>query len=222
MIGFARARRLPVEGKAQDQHDEAGGSRERHRQRGIGAPGRQRLCAQLHDGELTGVEVAYGGECVGAVGQWDIENARRGAEGGQRLGRPQHVEEPAANHAEAERLRDHGRAAGLGGEHVAYAGNDHAVDIGDEDLSAGGARPGRDQRVELVLQSAVQVCAPHRTQAVEAFGDDVGTGFNLSDQLGDRLPPMVENLHEGADTDSEKEGDDQRRDRPSQRRLGGQ
>ena len=38
-VGFARARRLPVEGKAQDQHHEAGGGRERHGQRGVGEPG---------------------------------------------------------------------------------------------------------------------------------------------------------------------------------------
>ena len=37
-VGFARARRLPVEGKAEDQHHEAGGGGERHGQRGVGAP----------------------------------------------------------------------------------------------------------------------------------------------------------------------------------------
>ena len=37
-VGFARPRRLPVEGKAEDQHDEAGGGRQRDGQRGVGAP----------------------------------------------------------------------------------------------------------------------------------------------------------------------------------------
>ena len=38
-VGLARARRLPVEGEAEDQQDEAGGGRERDGQRGVGAPG---------------------------------------------------------------------------------------------------------------------------------------------------------------------------------------
>ena len=52
-VGFARAGRLPVEGKAEDQHDEAGGRRERDGQRGVGRPGRQRLGASMHDRELA-------------------------------------------------------------------------------------------------------------------------------------------------------------------------
>ena len=56
-VGFARARRLPMEGEAEDQHHEAGGGRERDRQRGVGAPGGERVGARLHDGELAGVEM---------------------------------------------------------------------------------------------------------------------------------------------------------------------
>ena len=48
-VGLARAGRLPVEGEAQDQQHEAGGGGERDRQRGVGAPGRQRVAAQLDD-----------------------------------------------------------------------------------------------------------------------------------------------------------------------------
>ena len=44
-VGFARARRLPVEGEAEDQQHEAGGRRQRDRQRGVGAPGRERVVA---------------------------------------------------------------------------------------------------------------------------------------------------------------------------------
>ena len=52
-VGFARARRLPVEGEAEDQHDEAGGGRERDGERGERAPGRERGAARLHDRDLA-------------------------------------------------------------------------------------------------------------------------------------------------------------------------
>ena len=52
-VGFARACRLPMEGKAEDQHDEAGGGRERHGERGDRAPGGQRRVARLQDGDLA-------------------------------------------------------------------------------------------------------------------------------------------------------------------------
>ena len=44
-IGLARARRLPMEGEAQDEHHEAGRRRERDRQRGGRAPVGQRVVA---------------------------------------------------------------------------------------------------------------------------------------------------------------------------------
>ena len=50
-IGFARPRRLPVEGKAEDQHDEAGRGRQRDGQRGGRAPVGQRVVAALDHGE---------------------------------------------------------------------------------------------------------------------------------------------------------------------------
>ena len=62
LVGFARARRLPMEGEAKDQHHEAGRRGERDGQRGIGAPGRERVVARMDDGELAAVEVANGGE----------------------------------------------------------------------------------------------------------------------------------------------------------------
>ena len=52
-VGFARPCRLPVEGKAEDEHDEAGGGRQRDGERGERAPGRERAAARLHHGELA-------------------------------------------------------------------------------------------------------------------------------------------------------------------------
>ncbi len=46
-VGFARARGLPVKGKAEDQHDEAGGGGQRDGQRRVGPPGRQRIRAPV-------------------------------------------------------------------------------------------------------------------------------------------------------------------------------
>ena len=50
-IALAGAGRLPVEGEAEDQHDEAGGGRQRHRQCGIRTP--QRLVLFLDDDDLA-------------------------------------------------------------------------------------------------------------------------------------------------------------------------
>ena len=51
-IAFARAGRLPVECKAQDQHDKAGGGRQRDRQRRVRPP--QRSISFLDDDDLAG------------------------------------------------------------------------------------------------------------------------------------------------------------------------
>ncbi len=65
-VGFTGARRLPVKGKAENQHDETGGRRQRDRQRGEGSPGCKRAIALLHDRQLTErrLEHAHGGERV--------------------------------------------------------------------------------------------------------------------------------------------------------------
>ena len=60
-VGFARARRLPVEGEAEDQQHEAGGCRERDGQRGVRAPDRERIGAVLVHRKLAaaGAERAH-------------------------------------------------------------------------------------------------------------------------------------------------------------------
>ena len=98
-VCFPRPRRLPVKGKAEDQHDETGGGRERDGQRGQRAPRRERGVARLHDGELAerGIEHAHGGERAVVVGQRDFHDAGAGAEGGERLRRPEQVDQAAAD-----------------------------------------------------------------------------------------------------------------------------
>ncbi len=120
-IGFARARRLPVEGKAEDQHDEAGGRRQRNGQRGGRAPARERVACRL-DHRDSAEWVSQSPHCCqsgGAVGKSDFERAGGGAERGQRLRWSEQIEDLAA-----ELLRI-----------VREACDNRAVSIGDEDQS---------------------------------------------------------------------------------------
>ena len=138
-VGLARARRLPVEGEAEDQQHEAGGGRERDGQRGVGAPGGERVVAALVDRQLAvrAFQRAYGGERAGAVGQRDFEHAGVGAEDGEGLGFAQDVEQPAADNAgRRRRRRDH-----------------EAIRIADKDLPAGSGGARRARLVELVLRA---------------------------------------------------------------------
>ena len=101
-VGFARARRLPVEGEAQDEHDEAGGGRERDGQRRVGDPGRQRI-ARGHAGSRARRSIAgrlrTRAERQAAVGEGNFQHAGRSAERGQRLRRAEHVDQPAPEDA---------------------------------------------------------------------------------------------------------------------------
>ena len=86
-VCFARARRLPVEGKAEDEHDEPGGGGQRDGQRGERTPAGERRAARLHDRDLAERrgEPAHGGERLGLIGQGDFQNAGVGAERGQQF-----------------------------------------------------------------------------------------------------------------------------------------
>ena len=98
-VGFARARGLPVKGKAQDQQHEAGGGRERDGQRGVGAPGRERIAAQLEDAQLAagGGQRPHRREGAVAVGKRDLQHAGAGAEDGERLRLAEHVDQARAD-----------------------------------------------------------------------------------------------------------------------------
>ncbi len=68
-VGLACARGLPVKREAQDQQHEAGGRGQRDGQRGVGAPWRERIAAQLQRGHLAGAgEVAHRRKGALAVG----------------------------------------------------------------------------------------------------------------------------------------------------------
>ena len=207
-VRFARAGRLPVEGKAEDQHDEAGGGRQRDGERGERAPGRERRVARLHDGDLAErrFEHAHGRQRAAVVGQRDFHDAGAGAEGGERLRRTEQVDQAAAD-------------GGVGGRR---GGRDHAVGIGQQEAPAGARWPkaaarcastscGRAQRVGGLPSGCCRRSAARSAAASSAI-----------DHVAERLPAVIEHLHDGADADGGEKSDDQHRNGAAQQRLRGQ
>ena len=86
-VGFARTRRLPVEGEAEDENNEAGRGRQRHRQRSGGSPCRQRVAPWLHDGNKPCriLQCAHRRDGLNPVRKRDLEHSSGGAKRGQRL-----------------------------------------------------------------------------------------------------------------------------------------
>ena len=101
------------------------------------------------------------------------------------------------------------------------AGDDDAVAVGNQHLAAGRARPGRHHAFELGLQPTLEA-GLRLFQPFEPINQEIGTAFDLLDDLADRLATMVQHLDDRADADGEEKRDDQRRDGTSQRRLGGE
>ena len=203
-VGLARARGLPVKRKAQDQQHEAGGRGQRDGQRGVGAPRRERIAAQLERGQLAGAgEVAHRREGAPAVGHLDFQHAGAGAEDGERLRVAQHVGQARAD-----------RPAG------GHRRGDDALGIAEHEAAAGRGGPRRQRAFQQVAPRRVAVLGAG--QAVEPLGDEVGDVVEIVHRLGDRLAVVVEHLHHGADADGEQKGDDQGRDSAAQRRLGDQ
>jgi hypothetical protein len=99
--------------------------------------------------------------------------------------------------------------------------DDHALCIREQKLSPWGAQPWGAETVELGLESAVEIGAA-AASAIDALGHDVGARLEVLEQFADHLPAMVEDLNEGAYTDSQKECDDERGNGPTQGRLSGQ
>ena len=160
-VGLAGAGRLPVKGKAEDQHDEAGGGRQSDRQRGQRAPRRQRRVARLHGGQLAEgcVQQAHGGECRRAAGQDDFHHAGAGAKGGERLRRAEQVDQTAAD-----------------GEIGGGDRRDHnALIVGQQKAAAGAGRPGRQRRGQQLLRTLDYV-AGILERLNKTFGGDVGDG----------------------------------------------
>ncbi|MGX1351645.1 hypothetical protein AB7M49_005221 [Bradyrhizobium elkanii] len=101
----------------------------------------------------------------------------------------------------------------------------HAV-IGarDDDVAAIGDAPGRDQVRQQLLHplDVGEPVAPHRGQAIETFGEDVGERGEVALHRAALLPALVDHLNEGAEADRDEEGDDEGRDSAAQCRLGRQ
>ena len=135
-VALAGAGRLPVEGEAEDQHDEARGGRQRHRQRGVRSP--ERLVLFLDDDDLAGQRL-------------DQQRDRKRAV----AVRQDHVVDDALLAGRGQQLR--------GGDDVEHAvvlaeavdrdaGQNAMVGAGDDDVTAGGDAPGRNQVGQQALQ----------------------------------------------------------------------
>jgi hypothetical protein len=205
-IRFARPRRLPVEGKAEDEDDEAGGGGERDGQRRGRAPARQRRATRLHDGEEADrtAQRPHGGEHGVAVWQHVFRRARR-VGGGQWLRGSEHVEDMASNHRRI----------------VRHAGDDRAVDVGNQDAAAGAGGPCR-QRVRQRFGRARQRRSAVARRAIQRCGKMIGQRLAGANAIENNLAAMFEHLHRGTDADRQHEGDDENRNGAPQHRLGGE
>ena len=203
-IGFARACRLPVKRKAEDQHDEAGRGRKRYGQRRAGAPIGERVACRLHDRDCAEriAQAAHRGQGGDAVGQRDLERSGRGAERGQRLGGAEQVE-----NGPAKLLRI-----------VRIARDDRTIGVGQQNHAVGCRRPGGHDALErsgIAIGISAQVTAgifkPERYL--------IGQGLDRLARVAHDLPALLEHLHHRADADRQQKGDDERRHGASQKRF---
>ena len=182
-VGLAGARRLPVEGEAEDQQHEAGGGGQRDGQRGVGPPARQRIDARLHDRKLAAArgERAHGRERPVAVGEGDFSDAGAGAEDGERLHVAQHLGEPLPDRGADRRNR----------------GGDDSVGVAQQDAAS---EHGRARRQGARQDFAARGVGIFRGgQPIEAFDGKIGDVLDVVDRVGDRLAAVVEHLDHGAD-----------------------
>ena len=205
-IALARPGRLPVEGEAEDQHDEARGGRQRHRQCGIRTP--QRLVLFLDDDDLARqrLDQPRDRQRAVAVRQRHVADDALLAGGGEQLRRADDVEDAIAV-AKAAFGRD--------------AGQNPVIGAGDDDMAAARDAPGRHQVGQQALQplDIGGAVLPDRAEAVEAFGQQLGERGEVALHRGALLPALVDHLDEGAETDGDEEGDDERRHGAAKRRL---
>ena len=208
-IALAGAGRLPVEGEAEDQHDEARGGRKRHRQCGIRTP--QRLVLFVDDDDLARQRFHQPRDRHGAVAarQRHVGDDALLAGGGEQLRRADDVEDAIVV-----------AKAVLDGD----AGQNPVIGAGDDDMAAAGDAPGRDQVGQQALQplDVGGAVLPDRADAVEPFGQEVGEGGEVTLHGGALLPALVDYLHEGAEADGDEEGNDERGHGAAKRRLCGE
>ena len=217
VVGLARARRLPVECEAEDQHHEAGGGRERDGERGVGAPRRQRLRAPVHDRDLAlrRAEPMHGGEGRRAVRKNDLRHAGRGAQGIQWLRMAEQIGEPSADQGPVG-LR-HGHCSAVMGRRSRRGPPRRSA---PSELVTTNWRPGASAQAAIACSSSD--CLRRSSVsggAPQSLGEEAGAGHHAPHDLADRLAAVVDHLHEGADADGDEKGDDQRRHRATQRGL---
>jgi len=197
-VAFPRAARLPVEGEAENQHDKAGGGRERNLQRGVGAP--QRFDTLLHDDDA----------------------ARQRGDGVLDRHGPMPIRQRQFRDDVLRRLRGLDRIEqDVGRHHRIFAGEfrENALPVAaDHDLAARCDPPGRHQRRQQQLQLAGDRVAilMHRPDAFDPLGQHIRQRGDLSLHRSLLLPGLIRDLHERADADGSEEGDDEGGDGPAQ------
>ena len=203
-VGLAGARRLPVKGEAEDQHHEAGGSRQRHRQRGARAPaGKRAACGFDHGYDAQRVaQAAHRGERGGAARQRDFQRAGGGAERGQGLRRSENVEQ---------RTADLARIVGNGGD-------DRAFGVGNQYGAVAAGRPRRQHARERGRGACGLVCCIFGG-TVERHRHFVGECFDGLARVEHGLTALLEHLYHGTDADGDEEGYDENRNGAAQQRL---
>ncbi len=194
-----------MERKAQDQQDETGGGGKGDGERGIGAPGGERIGAALEYRELAErlLQRAYGRQRALVVGERDIHDSGAGTHDGQRLRVAENIEQLAADDA---------RGFGRCGDH-------HAVGIGDQDLPAGGGGARGARLIEFGLHAPPGIGAIAPARPFQPLPQYLGDGLDILGSVGQRAAPVIQNLHEGADGDRDQKGDDERGYRTPQSRL---
>ena len=200
-VGFAGACRLPMEGEAEDEDDEAGGGGQGDGEGGERTPGAERRVARLYrgDGAEWRLQRAHGREDVGIIGQRDLHDAGAGAEGGERLCRAQHIDQP---------VPDGGLGAGR------RRRND-AVRIGEQEVAAGGCRPAGQRARQNLLGLRRRLGGV----LLDPLGGEIGDGIQRERHVAQGLPTMVEELDDGPDADGGEEGDDEDRDGAAEQGL---
>ena len=203
-VAFAGAGGLPVEGKAQYQHHEAGGGGQRHRQRRVRSP--QRLDLLLNHDHLAGQspDQAQRRQRAAAIGQDHVADAALLAGQREKLRRADDVENPVG----VAKLRIQGDA-----------GENPAVGAGDEDMASRSDAPRWNELGQQFLQALDRSGAvrPDRADAIEALGEQIGQRRHIPLHRGALLPALVDHLNEGADADGDQESDDEGRDRAAER-----
>ena len=202
-VGFACPRRLPVKRKAEDQHHETSGRRERDGERRVGAREVQCRRVRLDNRELSerSRERPHGGKGLRAVGERNLQHAGGGAECGQRLTGAERIKQQLAN-----------------GGCLRNPGDYQAVRIRDQEL---------DTRfvalpiclVENIADAARQLRLGQAIVAAEPFGQEVSGEVEIAHHIGDRLPAVVIDLHQRAHRHCQQECDDQDGNSPPQRRF---